>query len=199
MELFLKLKALLHQLQLEHDQYQKNLEDYNKDRLKDKNEKKKSFIEDPLRAAPSILAVLLKLLSFTSSNMSALGSAGTNSNSGSVTGLNLGSIRRTSSGTALSRSNHSHHGAPSSKSLHSSSSSNSLSSPFPPTLNPPLLSTAIRNIWVQCVTYCLIMGDLGKGRSRIDIYEFTRKMMTIASFNPKSVKASGGKSKIIIF
>jgi hypothetical protein len=57
---------------------------------------------------------------------------------------------------------------------------------------PPLLSTPIRNIWVECISLCLSLGCPLSGNLRIDVYTFLGKMMEISSWNPRSKMAAGG-------
>lgn len=57
---------------------------------------------------------------------------------------------------------------------------------------PPLLSTPIRNVWVECISLCLALGCSLPGKMRIDVYAFLGKMMEISSWNPRSKMAAGG-------
>lgn len=57
---------------------------------------------------------------------------------------------------------------------------------------PPLLSTPLRNIWVECISLCLALGCSLSGNLRIDVYAFLGKMMEICSWNPRSKMAAGG-------
>lgn len=57
---------------------------------------------------------------------------------------------------------------------------------------PPLLSTPIRNVWVECISLCLALGCSLPGKTRIDVYAFLGKMMEISSWNPRSKMAAGG-------
>ncbi len=57
---------------------------------------------------------------------------------------------------------------------------------------PPLLSTPLRNVWVECISLCLALGCSLSGNLRIDVYAFLGKMMEISSWNPRSKMAAGG-------
>lgn len=57
---------------------------------------------------------------------------------------------------------------------------------------PPLLSTPIRNMWVECISLCLALGCSLPGNLRIDVTAFLGKMMEICNWNPRSKMASGG-------
>jgi hypothetical protein len=56
---------------------------------------------------------------------------------------------------------------------------------------PPMLSTPLRKLWVDCVVLCHQLGEGLTGNSRIDTYAFVRSMLSLASLNPKSAKAAG--------
>jgi len=60
------------------------------------------------------------------------------------------------------------------------------------TLFPPLLSTPVRNVWVECISLCLSVGCSLSGNLRIDVWPFLSKMMEICSWNPRSKMAAGG-------
>ena len=57
---------------------------------------------------------------------------------------------------------------------------------------PALLSTPLRNVWVECISLCLALGCSLSGNLRIDVYAFLGKMMEISSWNPRSKMAAGG-------
>lgn len=101
---------------------------------------------EPLVAAPSILAVLMKLLTLSSSM------------------------------------------APSY--LHYNEALSSGSTQRPET--PPMLSEALRHLWVDCVALCHVQGEKLTGSAKIQTTQFLRQMLTLASTNPRSQKAAGG-------
>ena len=96
---------------------------------------------EPLVAAPSLLAVLMKLLGVSNSLAAALLAAPT-------------ADRRATT--------------------------------------PPMLSTPLRQLWVDCVVLCHSLGEGLSGAARIDVFAFVRNMMALAGMNPKSAKAAGG-------
>lgn len=57
---------------------------------------------------------------------------------------------------------------------------------------PPLLSTPIRNVWVECISLCLALGCSLPGNLRTDVWVFLQKMMEITQWNPRSRMAAGG-------
>ena len=57
---------------------------------------------------------------------------------------------------------------------------------------PPLWSTPLRRLWVDCVVLCHVLGESLSGKARIDIFGFVRNMVALAGLNPKSQKAGGG-------
>lgn len=57
---------------------------------------------------------------------------------------------------------------------------------------PPLLSTPIRNIWVECISLCLALGSSLPGHLRTDVWAFVGKMIEISNWNPRSKMAAGG-------
>ena len=57
---------------------------------------------------------------------------------------------------------------------------------------PPLLSTPVRNIWVECISLCLALGCNLPGNLRTDVGKFLGKMMEISNWNPRSKMAAGG-------
>ena len=74
--------------------------------------------------------------------------------------------------------------------------SNTLASTAPPkdrrATTPPMLSTPLRQLWVDCVVLCHGLGEGLSGASRIDVLAFVRNMVAVAGTNPKSGKAAGG-------
>ena len=101
---------------------------------------------EPLVAAPSILAVLMKLLSLSSSM------------------------------------------APSY--LHYNEALSTGNSQRPET--PPMLSEALRHLWVDSVALCHVQGERLTGSAKIQTTQFLRQMLALASLNPRSQKAAGG-------
>ena len=62
-------------------------------------------------------------------------------------------------------------------------------------LTPPLLSTAMRTLWVDCVVLCYRLGDGLSGPLRpasFDVLAFLRRMMEVVGLNPRSQRAAGG-------
>jgi hypothetical protein len=57
---------------------------------------------------------------------------------------------------------------------------------------PPMLSTPLRKLWVDCVVLCHRLGEGLSGNARINIYGFVRNMITIAGTNPRSAVSAGG-------
>ena len=57
---------------------------------------------------------------------------------------------------------------------------------------PPMLSTPLRKLWVDCVILCHTLGDGLSGNSRINIHGFLRNMMQLAVMNPRTARAAGG-------
>jgi len=57
---------------------------------------------------------------------------------------------------------------------------------------PPMLSTPLRQLWVDCVVLCHGLGEGLSGAARIDVFAFVRNMVAVAGSNPKSAKAAGG-------
>ena len=57
---------------------------------------------------------------------------------------------------------------------------------------PPMLSTAIRKMWVDCVVLCHSLGQGLSGAQRINLFGFVRDMIILAGLNPKTARALGG-------
>jgi hypothetical protein len=57
---------------------------------------------------------------------------------------------------------------------------------------PPMLSTPLRKLWVDCVVLCHRLGEGLSGNARISIYGFVRNMISLAGMNPRSARAAGG-------
>jgi hypothetical protein len=57
---------------------------------------------------------------------------------------------------------------------------------------PPMLSTPIRRVWVQCVVLCHSLGEGLSGAQRINIFGFVRDMIILAGLNPRTARALGG-------
>lgn len=60
------------------------------------------------------------------------------------------------------------------------------------TATPPMLSTPLRKLWVDCVVLCHQLGEGLSGNARINIYGFVRNMISLAALNPRTAKAAGG-------
>jgi len=57
---------------------------------------------------------------------------------------------------------------------------------------PPMLSNAIRRIWVDCVVLCHSLGEGLSGAQRINLFGFVRDMIILAGLNPRTARALGG-------
>ncbi|GAX24402.1 hypothetical protein FisN_4Lh537 [Fistulifera solaris] len=57
---------------------------------------------------------------------------------------------------------------------------------------PPLFSTPLRKLWVDCVVLCHVRGIELTGTAKIDTTQFIRRMLALATTNPRSAKAAGG-------
>eukprot|EP00934_Nitzschia_sp_Nitz4_P002708 Nitzschia sp. Nitz4//scaffold42_size132992//119267//129070//NITZ4_003422-RA/size132992-processed-gene-0.49-mRNA-1//-1//CDS//3329551787//2698//frame0 len=57
---------------------------------------------------------------------------------------------------------------------------------------PPLLSTPLRKLWVDCVVLCHVLGEGLSGHSRINIFGFVKQMIQLAAMNPRAARAAGG-------
>jgi hypothetical protein len=57
---------------------------------------------------------------------------------------------------------------------------------------PPMLSTPLRKLWVDCVVLCHTLGEGLSGNARINIYGFVRSMIALAGMNPRTARAAGG-------
>ena len=57
---------------------------------------------------------------------------------------------------------------------------------------PPMLSTPLRKLWVDCVVLCHVLGEGLSGNSRINTHGFVRNMIQLAGMNPRTAKAAGG-------
>jgi hypothetical protein len=57
---------------------------------------------------------------------------------------------------------------------------------------PPMLSTPLRKLWVDCIVLCHSLGEGLSGNARINIYGFVRNMISLAALNPRTAKAAGG-------
>lgn len=145
--------------------------------------------QPPFQAARSILAVLQKLLEI-SSTMAAEGGFGASLSSSTNVEDNAMMI------AALSPKYFPK------KSLQSGSSSSNTAQPGHHNQQnhqhqqhraiPPLLSTPIRQAWVECTALCLHLGSTLPGNLRTDIHSLITKMIEISNWNPRSKMASGG-------
>ena len=113
--------------------------------------------EEPLVAAPSLLAVLMQILG-TSNQLAAKNAA---------------------AGTTMSTI------------TSSSSSSGAGASPLRQEI-PPMLSTPLRKLWVDCVVLCHTLGEGLSGTARTSLFAFLKNMIALAGMNPRSAKAAGG-------
>jgi len=57
---------------------------------------------------------------------------------------------------------------------------------------PPMLSTPLRRVWVECVVLCHSLGEGLSGAQRINLYGFVRDMIILAGLNPRTARALGG-------
>jgi len=57
---------------------------------------------------------------------------------------------------------------------------------------PPMLNTAIRRVWVDCVVLCHSSGQGLSGAQRINLNGFVRDMIILAGLNPRTARALGG-------
>lgn len=55
-----------------------------------------------------------------------------------------------------------------------------------------MLSTPLRQLWVDCVTLCHVLGAGLSGSSKISTTTFIRKMMQVAGTHPRAQKSAGG-------
>lgn len=178
-EIFLRL-TFLRKLLDSHQCMNEKLEEENSSASSSESKKKKKKPE-PLASAPSIIAVLMKLLVVSSVPKS----------SGSSSNISSGSSRNISLNTSA-------HGGASPNSKSNLSRTKSMtniagsSSTDQSTSTPPMLSNILRNLWSDCIVLCHVLGDGLTGPARIDIYAFLRNMIALANMNPKSSKAFGG-------
>jgi len=101
--------------------------------------------DEPLIAAPSLLAVLMKLLS-------------------SSTQLATKNASQGGSSAVQKRNND----------------------------VPPMLSTPLRKLWVDCVVLCHRLGEGLSGTASTSLFSFLKNMIALAGINPRTSKASGG-------
>lgn len=136
----------------------------------------------PLVAAPSILAVLMKLLGVSTklATHPPVPSSFSTATSSTVTSHATATITASSSSRSPS---------PLPPLTLSSSAEPVVMVPFD---TPPMLSTPLRKLWVDCVTLCHVLGMGLTGPTKITTTSFVRTMMDIAVLNPRSQKASGG-------
>lgn len=57
---------------------------------------------------------------------------------------------------------------------------------------PPMLSTPLRKLWVDCVVLCHRLGEGLSGAARTSLFSFLKNMIALAGMNPRSAKAGGG-------
>ena len=63
------------------------------------------------------------------------------------------------------------------------SSANSAGDPTRRTAIPPMLSTPLRKLWVDCVVLCHVLGEGLSGVSRINVHAFLRNMMQLVAMS----------------
>ena len=126
------------------------------------NKIKQSQSNEQFTAARSILAVLMKLLEVSSSLSTGDGNNGNNGDASSNSSSNKSKL----------------------------SSANTKQKQHKPLA--PLLSTPLRNTWVECISLCIALGSSLPGNLRTDAYTFVGKMMEISNWNPRSRMAAGG-------
>lgn len=57
---------------------------------------------------------------------------------------------------------------------------------------PPMMSTPLRKLWVECVVLCHRLGEGLSGAAKTSLYNFLRNMIALAGLNPRTAKAAGG-------
>jgi len=57
---------------------------------------------------------------------------------------------------------------------------------------PPMLSTPLRKLWVDCVVLCHRLGEGLSGTARTSLFSFLKNMIALAGMNPRSAKETGG-------
>mmetsp|Transcript_8614 Transcript_8614/g.24768 ORF Transcript_8614/g.24768 Transcript_8614/m.24768 type:complete len:2534 (-) Transcript_8614:705-8306(-) len=142
--------------------------------------------DKPLVAAPSILALLMKLLGASSTLANVATSATT------ITALTASSItQNVLVGKVVAASPSSGNSVGS-----ASASGSAMGSAGGPIIKrvepPPMWSTPLRKVWVDCVVLCHALGDGLSGPARINLYGFVQNMIALAGTNPRSARASGG-------
>jgi len=158
----------------------------------DQGEKEGEKMDQPLQSAPSLLAVLMKLMGMTAGIASAapvfLSTGGSESGSlaasskKSKSAASAGKGKKTVGGIGISGGGGGG----------SSSGGGGSSKGVPVRLTPPLLSTAMRTTWVDCVVLCYRLGDGLTGPARVDPLSFLQRMMDVVALNPRSQRAAGG-------
>ena len=123
--------------------------------------------EGPLVAAPSILAVLIKLIG-VSTNL--------------APAYLTGSVNPAAAASSLGNAS----------ALNASTPNDAAAAAVPRPATPPMLSHAIRHVWVDCVTLCHVRGAGLTGSTRIHTSQFIRQMLSLASQNPRTARAAGG-------
>ena len=163
-------------------------------------------VVEPLQSAPSLLAVLMKLMGMTagiagSSAVIVKGSPGCDDSTlpvnitgalggGGGSGGGGGTPGKASKGASKFMDAINAH-------VGGAAAAAGVNMPNAPTtrgvpvrLTPPLLSTAMRTLWVDCVVLCYRLGDGLSGPARVDALAFMRRMMEVVSLNPRSQRAA---------
>lgn len=83
-------------------------------------------------------------------------------------------------------------GVSSNLALGGSGTPNTAVDPSRRTAIPPMLSTPLRKLWVDCVILCHVLGEGLSGSARINTHGFVRTMIQLAGINPRTAKAAGG-------
>ena len=131
----------------------------------------KNDVQNASTSAPSILAVLLKLLQVTS-QLAVTPIFIQSSKSNNV--LDPNGMNAMSPNT-------------------NSAANNKKKIQVPPLrMTPPLQSHAIRSLWVKCVVRCHLLSKDLEGNYHVDLTRYIQKYIDIANTNPKSARAAGG-------
>ena len=136
-----------------------------------------SSSQEPMVAAPSLLAVLIKLIGVSTSLAPAyLGSGSGGGSSGGPPTTVLASAADAAAGFANA----------------TVGVGGAVPTPPPRPPTPPMFSNVLRHLWVDCVTLCHVRGAGLTGSSRINTSQFIRQMLALASQNPRTARAAGG-------
>lgn len=130
--------------------------------------------DEPLAVAPSLLAVLIKLIGVSTYLAPAYLTGSTSAGATTAGALVSNSIAfNTEAGGG---------------------SGGMMGAGIPPVraATPPMLSNGLRHLWVDCVTLCHVRGAGLTGSARINTSQFLRQMLALASQNPRTARAAGG-------